>query len=154
MGKGAISIEFDCSDFIKNLEKIDKKIRGEVARKAVDAGGHQVMDYARLNIRQKLNKHPRGHLANSITVTSKNTGSGAVAEVKPNREYARIHEFGGTIVPRKARMLYWRDPDTGELRAAKRVTIPARPYLRPAVEDHKEEIIAAMREVIEKELHS
>ena len=151
MSSSAITIEFDTSSLISDLDKVDKRIRGEVARKAVDAGGHQVMDYARLNIRQKLNKHPRGHLANSITVTSKNTGSGAVAEVKPNREYARIHEFGGTIVPRRAKYLTFRVD--GRLVRTKKVTIPARPYMKPAVTEHEGAIISAMQAVIDKEMH-
>lgn len=45
--------------------------------------------------------------------------------------YARIMELGGTIVPTKGKALHFRLPN-GEYRTVAKVTIPARPYLRPA----------------------
>lgn len=151
MGKGAISIEFDTSKLVRDLDKVDKRIRGAVAVKAVTAGGDQVMNNIRLNIRQKLNKHPAGHLAGSVDVRAKQDGSGAVAVVGPHRVYARIHEVGGTIVPKRAKCLTFKVD--GHVIRAKKVTIPARPYVRPAVDEHKEQIVKAMQEVIDKELH-
>ena len=147
----AMTIEFDTSKLIKDLDKVDKRIRGEVARKAVDAGGHQVMNYARINIRNKLNKQPTGALWNSIDVVAKNDGEGAVAVVAPHRVYARIHEFGGTIVPRRAKYLTFRVD--GRLVRTKKVTIPARPYMKPAVTEHEGAIISAMQAAIDKEMH-
>lgn len=47
--------------------------------------------------------------------------------------YALIHELGGVIVPKKAKALAIPMPD-GSMRFAKSVTIPARPYLRPAAD--------------------
>lgn len=49
--------------------------------------------------------------------------------------YARIHEEGGEIVPVKAQALHFRLPD-GTFATVKKVTIPARPYLRPAADVH------------------
>ena len=46
-------------------------------------------------------------------------------------KYAKIHEFGGTIVPRTKNYLRFRTYD-GQWHAVKQVDIPARPYLRPA----------------------
>ncbi|WP_034157923.1 hypothetical protein [Sphingomonas sp. ERG5] len=54
-------------------------------------------------------------------------GTWGVRDVK----YALIHEVGGTIVPKNAKALAIPQPD-GSVRFAKSVTIPARPYLRPA----------------------
>lgn len=147
----AMTIEFDTSSLINDLDKVDKRIRGAVAVKAVDAGGHQIMNYARINIRNKLNKQPTGALANSIDVVSKQDGSGAVAVVAPHRVYARIHEFGGTIFPRRAKFLTFRVD--GHFVRARKVTIPARPYLKPAVTEHEGAIISAMQNEINKELH-
>lgn len=45
--------------------------------------------------------------------------------------YARIQELGGTIVPRNGEALHFRLPD-GTFATVKSVTLPARPYLRPA----------------------
>lgn len=151
MSGSAITIEFDTSSLINDLDKVDKRIRGQVAVKAVDAGGHQIMNYARINIRNKLNKQPTGALANSIDVVSKQDGSGAVAVVAPHRVYARIHEFGGTIFPRRAKFLTFRVD--GHFVRARKVTIPARPYLKPAVTEHEGAIISAMQNEINKELH-
>jgi phage gpG-like protein len=47
--------------------------------------------------------------------------------------YALIHELGGVIVPVRAQALKFRLPD-GSFRIVKSVTIPARPYLRPAAD--------------------
>jgi hypothetical protein len=47
--------------------------------------------------------------------------------------YALIHELGGTIVATKAKALAIPMPD-GTFRFVKSVTIPPRPYLRPAAD--------------------
>lgn len=47
--------------------------------------------------------------------------------------YARIHELGGTIVPKRANFLRFKTAD-GSWHMIKQVTIPARPYMRPAAE--------------------
>lgn len=47
--------------------------------------------------------------------------------------YALIHELGGTITPKTAKALAIPLPDGG-VAFAKSVTIPARPYLRPAAD--------------------
>lgn len=47
--------------------------------------------------------------------------------------YARIHELGGTIVPREKEALKFQLPD-GSWQLARSVTIPPRPYLRPAAD--------------------
>lgn len=130
-----MTIHLDTTNLIRDLEKVDERIRGEAALKAVTAGGHQVMNFARLNIREKLNRHPTGALWNSIDVVAKNDGEGAVAVVAPHRVYARIHEVGGM---------------TGR---GYRTKIPARPYMGPAVEDNIGTIITAMQAVIDKEIH-
>jgi hypothetical protein len=46
---------------------------------------------------------------------------------------ALIHELGGVIVPVRAQALKFKLPD-GSFRIVKSVTIPARPYLRPAAD--------------------
>lgn len=57
------------------------------------------------------------------------TGSWGVRDVK----YALIHELGGTITAKTAKALAIPQED-GSVRFAKSVTIPARPYLRPAAD--------------------
>ena len=48
--------------------------------------------------------------------------------VGSNLTYARIHQLGGVIVPKKAKKLVFKGHD-GTTRAVDKVTIPARPYL-------------------------
>lgn len=57
------------------------------------------------------------------------TGTWGVRDVR----YALIHELGGTIVATKAKALAIPQPD-GSVRFVKSVTIPPRPYLRPAAD--------------------
>ena len=59
-------------------------------------------------------------------------------------EYGRIQELGGSIRPVNKKLLSWIDPDTGERVVARAVTLPARPYLRPAVDEHGDEIEEAV----------
>jgi phage gpG-like protein len=47
--------------------------------------------------------------------------------------YARIHELGGTIKPKTAKALRFR-LDDGTFVVVQQVTMPARPYLRPAAD--------------------
>ena len=64
-----------------------------------------------------------GHLHDSIT-SSANTHT---ARWGSNRVYARIHQLGGIITPRAGRVLRFMLGDQAVF--ARRVTIPARPYL-------------------------
>jgi phage gpG-like protein len=56
--------------------------------------------------------------------------------------YGRIHELGGIIKPVVAKMLHFVIDGVDVF--AKAVHIPARPYLRPAVDGHEDEIKEAM----------
>jgi HK97 gp10 family phage protein len=58
-------------------------------------------------------------------------------------EYAAIHEYGGDIVPRNARALVFEID--GEVIVTQRVTIPARPYLRPAYDAQRDEAVRIFR---------
>ena len=72
-----------------------------------------------------------GRLMGSI---SSRVGADQV-EVGTNLVYARVHQLGATITPKKAGRLVFRLG--GRLVKAKRVTIPARPYLGLDPEDER-----------------
>lgn len=57
--------------------------------------------------------------------------------VGSNLAYARIHQKGGEITPKKAKKLVFKDSD-GKTVAVDAVTIPARPYLGVSKEDMEE----------------
>lgn len=86
-----------------------------------------------------------GALAGSIdylvTSDSVQVGSGLV--------YARIHQEGGKIEPKTAKMLAFMAG--GRLVFAKSVTMPARPYLGLSA-DNSEEIVEAAREWVSRPL--
>ena len=135
-----------------NLSRLDKRVRGDGAVRIVTAGAKQIMDHARLNIQHVFSKHQSSQLANSISIEAEKKGNGAVAHVIPHTPYDRIQEKGGTIVPVHKKMLAWKDPDTGQMIFARKVTLPARPYLEPAAKDHTGDIVSAMTAQSYKEL--
>jgi HK97 gp10 family phage protein len=103
-----------------------------------------------------------GRLKRSITQGRpySKSGGGRAIDVGTNVEYARIQEFGGTIpaqviIPRNAEALAFKWPNApanlpagkGGLHYFKKVTrpqitIPAQPYLRPAIEESKRQVRA------------
>lgn len=62
--------------------------------------------------------------------------------------YARVHEFGATIVPRNKTILRFFIGDQEIF--AKSVTIPARPHWRPAMDTGKDKVISAIALATEK----
>lgn len=70
------------------------------------------------------------------------------ADVEVDAVYAAVHEFGGTfeITPRQRRFFWYKWYETGNtmwkaLALSATYTIPARPYLRPAVDSQQEEAL-------------
>jgi len=66
-------------------------------------------------------------------------GSRLIGEFGTSVEYARIHEKGGVILPRRAQALHF-IPQGGRKEVfAKKVKIPPRPFLGPAVRETAKE---------------
>lgn len=63
--------------------------------------------------------------------------------------YARIHELGGTIKPKNGKALHFR-ADDGTFVTVKQVTIPARPYLRPAADQQYPKLAGRIRKAFER----
>lgn len=78
-----------------------------------------------------------GRLYGSITHVADNDG----VEWGSDAEYARIHQLGGTIVPKAAGALHFKLPGDLGWRFASSVTIPARPFLG-IDDDDQAEIVA------------
>lgn len=64
-------------------------------------------------------------------------------------KYALIHELGGTITATNAKALAIPLPDGG-VAFAKSVTIPARPYLRPAADENYPSLPGRIRRAYDK----
>ena len=124
-----------------------KAASGDQLLKALMTGGNVVQNHARLNI-QKQKLVDTSNLLNSIEVQpDENAETKALVSIGTNVIYAAIHEFGGTIVPRTKAMLSWVSK-SGERIFAKSVHIPARPYLRPAIDEHEPEIANAIGQAL------
>lgn len=96
------------------------------------------------NIRAKLNKNSKGDLEGQVQIvmTQKDT-----AEVGIQKDiYGRTHEFGATIVPKKADALHF-EVDGQEV-FAKKVVIPKRPFMRPAADENRDKIANAIGETL------
>lgn len=142
-----IKIDLEGTDELeRKLSKLSKAVATTIAKDAVDEGGAVIQFNAQLNARDVFSDNQRGQLRNSIRVESRTTATGAEAEIGPHVIYGRIQELGGTIRPVHAQVLHW--VIDGEDRFAKKVTIPARPYLRPAAEDHIPQITDVMKRTI------
>lgn len=97
-------------------------------------------------------KSQTGRLVGSIQITSyaQREGTYIVGQWGTIRlKYALIHELGGVIVPKKAKALAIPQAD-GSVRLVKKVTIPARPYLRPAADAIYPQLAANIRRAFEK----
>ena len=140
---------------INNVAKMRGAVSGEQLKRAVLAGGHVIEAQAKINVEKTFSHKSTGGagLGGSIqTVVSKATEHEAEVDVGPTVIYGRIQELGGIILPVKAKMLSWMDDDTGERIFAKMVQIPARPYLRPAVDEHKDKISDAISYHLQKQI--
>jgi phage gpG-like protein len=87
-------------------------------------------------------KQGTGRLRNSIHYEMTSAGDDVVATVGTDVVYAAIHEYGGEIVPKVAKSLYFVIGGVGI--HAKRVTMPERSFLRSALSDRETEIRAAL----------
>jgi len=79
-----------------------------------------------------------GSLRDSINIEVKKEGDYLVGFLGSDSDYAKIHEYGGTITASRAKYL-WFKGDKGWAKV-QQVTIPPRPFLRPAIMNNKDEI--------------
>ena len=136
--------------FQQKLNAMSAAARGRMAVDAVTEGAAVVQFYAQLNARNVFSRNQRGQLRNSIIPEIHATDTGAEAEIGPRVIYGQIQELGGTIRPVKAKVLHFRID--GRDVYAKQVTLPPRPYLAPAVNEHQDRIIEVMSESIRDSL--
>ena len=92
-----------------------------------------------------------GSLRRSITSGVNIKGNSVVGSLGSNLIYARIHELSGTIRPRTGQ--YLRFQIEGQWKTVKSVFIPARPFLRPAIDENISEIKNLIRDSIIKEMN-
>lgn len=127
--------------YIKDsIGTVMKSIESEGLMSALLAGGIVIRDAAVINIGKTFkNTHGSKGLARIIVERAKLSQTKAVVHVGPTVVYGRIQELGGVIKPIKKKLLSWVD-ENGVRIFAKMVTLPARPYLRPALDDNIKKI--------------
>ncbi len=156
-----------------NCGAVIKAISGAGLLRLARLAGAIIQAFARMNAssgRPGLNV-VTGNLVNSIQVMdAESTESTGAVDVGPTVEYGAIHEFGGLITPVHARMLaiplpgVQGSPSSYDLHVVsfggqvslvdkqgnikfilkQSVYIPPRPYMRPAVDNHEQEILDAV----------
>ena len=143
--------EYTLPQFATALDNLGAELKGTALSRAALSGGYVIEAHAKLNAssgRPGLNVDT-GNLVNSInTEIASKSNNEVVVDVGTGVEYARIHEYGGVIKPLHAKRLHF--VIKGEHFSAMSVTIPARPYLRPAVDNNEEAILKAITTSIEK----
>ncbi len=123
---------------VLNLDRLERKLqrlaalaRADVLENALTAGALEIENAAK-------DKAPylTGTLRRSLhTETDEKSGSRVSVLVGTDLEYAAMQEFGGVVVPKNAPMLAFEVE--GQVVFAKKVTIPAHPYLRPAFDEQR-----------------
>lgn len=136
--------------FLEALEGMEADVRKRGLGNAVETGGRLVQGYARVNITNTF-KAQSGNLAGSIRVEVSADADKATARIGPTAIYGRIQELGGTVRPLVKKELHWVDED-GKHHRAKSVTLPARPYLAPAMEDNEDRILASMADSLRRDI--
>jgi phage gpG-like protein len=139
----------DAQKLIGDFEEASRESR-EGMRLAMFRAMSILKSQIQQNIRTESGLNVRtGTLLNSITSSIINSGYSIQGNIGPsNVPYAAIHEYGGEIrgrfhKPRLKQALKWSGPggtffSKGHWIPAYKV--PARPYLRPAIEKHAESI--------------
>lgn len=93
-----------------------------------------------------------GRLRSSITHALPTLGpQGWQGTVGTNVIYAPVHEYGATIEPKTKPYLKFQTPD-GAWHSVKRVVIPPRPFMKPALEDNTDAILTTIRRHITRHL--
>lgn len=82
---------------------------------------------------QPSNLRKRSHLMNSIDFKI----NGDTIVIGTNKKYAKIHNEGGVITPKKGKYLYFKGDD-GNLRKVTQVVIPQRKFLGLSKEDERD----------------
>jgi len=91
---------------------------------------------------QVLNRRT-GRLSRSIQASFIQDKQSITGRVGTNLVYARIHEFGGDIYPKRAKAL--RFEIDGRWIFSKHVHMPERPYLRPALKAESEKFLMQLK---------
>jgi HK97 gp10 family phage protein len=163
---------FGKEELIAKFRQLSETMQGEALVNVVKAGGMVVVNAAKENIKKQGLIRTRNLSRSVHQEVAESTNERAAVDVGTDVEYAALHEFGGTVQaktskylaipvgnyrgsPRKHGDLKLRKTAGGNLVMIdeagivqyvlkKSVEIQAKPYLRPAADEHHGEIEQAM----------
>jgi HK97 gp10 family phage protein len=138
------------SGLLRQFDELGKLMDGESGERVMEAAGKRIQAAARDNVRANLNKNATGKLESEIVVNVVTSRSVEVGVREGRIPYANIHEFGGVISAKSAKRLAFYTG--GKSVFAKSVVIPARPYLRPAVDAERNATRTAAGNAVDKEI--
>lgn len=119
-----------------NLGKLAAAGSGRNLATAARAGGLVVQNDAKVRAPKRT-----GNLARSIHLeVTESTKTRAVVTVGTDVEYAAAQEFGAVITPKSAKALHFQVG--GKDVFAQVVHLPAHPYLRPALLENQDKVVA------------
>lgn len=145
-------LAIDSSAFRKALRKCSLEVQDAAWTEGLTDGLSTLDGLVKVNI-VKRNLIDRGRLLNSwdLKVFPPSNGQ-AYGTIGTNIIYARIHEYGGIIKPRTAKMLAWKGKD-GQIHFAHSVTIKAKPYFRPAFDEGGDQVNQKFLEAVTRILY-
>ncbi len=82
--------------------------------------------------------HLRRSIKSGVKTGTKQFGSKVIGWVGSNVKYAPVHEYGATIRPVRGKWLRFKI--MGQWKTVRQVIIPARPFLRPSIEENIKQI--------------
>lgn len=147
MAKG-LRLTLDDKDLRRRLARCEDIVKKEASSKGLRAGSNYLIGQIKINITQRP-LVDTGNLLNSVQEDELHLGEKAWITFGPHTVYARIHEYGGVIRPTNGKFLVFKGKD-GNMVFTKSVTIPARPYIRPALDEHGDEALDLMGDTIGK----
>jgi hypothetical protein len=127
---------------------LTKELPGKTTAQMVRKGAEVILEEAKANIRANF-ENQTGALENSGSVVLVNQFA---ADVVFDIVYSAVHEYGleNQVITDRQRRFFWamwyetKDEMWKALALSQTYTIPARPYLRPAVDSHKEKAARVM----------
>ena len=134
-------------DFRHNLNQLIAACTGSDLNHALMRGGFVVERAAKENIR-KRGLILFGFLRTSVRTILFKPG---IVLVGTHVIYAAIHEFGGTITAKNKPFLVFKVDD--QWVRVKSVTIPARPYLRPALDKNRRKVYSEVKKTLQGSIH-
>jgi len=138
------------------FKRLAREAKGQMMNHAVDAGASVILEAAKANIRANF-EPGTGHLEDSGEVSISNNTRADIAFMAV---YAAVHEYGLQRQPitDRQRRFFWamwnaeRDDMWKALALSQTYTIPARPYLRPAVDSHQKAAVEVMAKTLRNEI--